>query len=310
MTAASITSSKQANLVLDHILHHLLCIYALGATPLQMEKAFDQNAAYQLPSHYADSGHAQQLADPAEFKKCLGYSKYFNDYFLFSRKEIETHGIPTTVNTSNFGENERAMDMFDRIFQGYALVYKQPFLVAEALASTAVQFPELRYFLPPTDRVAPSTASASQVEMHDQIRTNAIIHNAMHYDYIDKIHDGLIGEAGDQLLSVISQWKVSADEVEVKAAELFNACGIMKYTTQLWPRDQISRFRFDFMPMYTVTTATFFPVYLKTDWIKPGSKTCLVEWLGRANVLLCAECGAPEPRPEDFKTCKLFRPSG
>ncbi|KAM0250884.1 hypothetical protein ACHAQJ_008462 [Trichoderma viride] len=151
----------------NHVLHHLLCIYALGATSLQMEKAFDLNAVYQLPSHYADSGHAQQLADPAEFKKCLGYSKYFNDYLLFFRKEIETHGIPTTVNTSIFGENERAVDMFDRIFQGYALVYKQPFLVAEALVSTAVHLPELRDFLPQTDRVAPSTASASQVEIHD-----------------------------------------------------------------------------------------------------------------------------------------------
>ncbi|KAL7942880.1 hypothetical protein V8C42DRAFT_330642, partial [Trichoderma barbatum] len=195
--------------------------------------------------------------------------------------------------------------MFDRIFQGYALVYKQPFLVAEALVSTAVHLPELRDFLPPTDRVAASTASASQVELPDQIRTNVIIRNAMHYDYIDKIHDGLIGEAGDELLRAISQWKVSADEVEVKAAELFNAC--VYYTTMA--QRQISQIRFDLMPMFIITTATFFPVHLKTDWIKPGSKACLVEWLGRANVLLCAECGAPEPRPEDFKTCKPLRPS-
>lgn len=101
----------------------------------------------------------------------------------------------------------------------------QPFLVAEALASTAVHLPELHDFLVPTERVARSTASASQVEIFEQIRTNERIRSAMHYDYIDKINDGLIGEAGDELFRVISQWKVSADEVEVKAAELFNACG-------------------------------------------------------------------------------------
>lgn len=87
-----------------------------------MEKAFDLNAVYQLPSHYADSGHAQQLADPVEFKKCLGDSKYFNDYFLFFRKEIETHGIPATVNTFIFGDDERAADMFDRFFGGKSCV--------------------------------------------------------------------------------------------------------------------------------------------------------------------------------------------
>ncbi|PNP45754.1 hypothetical protein THARTR1_10912 [Trichoderma harzianum] len=84
-----------------------------------MEKAFDLNAVYQLPSHYADSGHAQPLTDPVEFRKCLGDSKYFNDYFLFFRKEIETHGIPTTANTFVFGDDERAAVMFDRFFGGY-----------------------------------------------------------------------------------------------------------------------------------------------------------------------------------------------
>ncbi|KAM0250883.1 hypothetical protein ACHAQJ_008461 [Trichoderma viride] len=69
----------------------------------------------------------------------------------------------------------------------------------------------------------------------------------MHYDYIDKIHDGLIGEAGDELLRVISQWKVSADEVEVKAAELFNAC--VYYTTMAQRSNK--QIRFDLMPMYT-----------------------------------------------------------
>lgn len=64
------------------------------------------------------------------------------------------------------------------------------------------------------------------------------------------------------------------------------------------------------MLMHTVTTATFLPVYLKTDWIKPESKARLVEWLGRANLLLYAECGAPEPRPEELKTYKPLHPSG
>ncbi|KAL6812672.1 hypothetical protein V8C40DRAFT_277780 [Trichoderma camerunense] len=299
----------------NHILHHLLCIYALGATPLQMEKAFDLNAVYQLPSHYADSGHAQKLVDPVEFKKCLGDSKYFNDYFLFFRKEIETHGIPTTVNTFIFGDDERAADMFDRFFGGYlhciihlgyALEYMQPFLVAEALASTAVHLPELHDFLVPTERVAPSTASASQVEIFEQIRVNAKIRSAMHYDYIDKINDGLIGEAGDELFKIISQWKVSVDEVEIKAVELFNACAY--YTTMAQRSNK--QIRFDFMLMHTVTTATFLPIYLKTDWIRPESKARLIEWLGRANLLLYAECGAPEPHPEELKFYKPLRPSG
>lgn len=68
--------------------------------------------------------------------------------------------------------------------------------------------------------------------------------------------------------------------------------------------------RFDFMLMHTVTTATFLPIYLKTDWIKPESNARLVEWLGRANLLLYAECGAPEPHPEELKTYKPLHPSG
>ena len=105
--------------------------------------------------------------------------------------------------------------------------YEHPWLFADALAFIAVHQPELDIFLCRAEQEAKaSDARSTLVELQDAIRGSAKLRSAMHYELAQKIYDGLIAEAGDELYRIISQWKVRPEEVELKCAELVNAAGV------------------------------------------------------------------------------------
>ena len=67
--------------------------------------------------------------------------------------------------------------------------------------------------------------------------------------------------------------------------------------------------RFDFLLMHTVTTATFLPLLVRTPWIPREAVARMLEWVGWLDLLIYAEVGAPELRPQLLKTYKPSQPS-
>ena len=59
----------------NHIAHHILSIFALGATPSEMQKAFDENNGIQRPHFPVDDDIVHDMLDPAGFGKYLGQEK-------------------------------------------------------------------------------------------------------------------------------------------------------------------------------------------------------------------------------------------
>jgi len=102
----------------NHIAHHLLTIFALGANPQQIQKAFDDNKVIQRPQFPVEKRNVQDMADKAKFKEFLGKEQYFHDYEIFFRKQIEEKGWEQVLNEQLFAKDEHAERMLARMFAG------------------------------------------------------------------------------------------------------------------------------------------------------------------------------------------------
>lgn len=102
----------------NHIAHQLLTIYALGATPAQLQARYDENAGYQRPPVKLEPNVVRDMHDPEKFKQCFGKEKYYHDYVVFFQGEIEKKGWEKVLNEYVFKGDERAESMFGRLFAG------------------------------------------------------------------------------------------------------------------------------------------------------------------------------------------------
>lgn len=102
----------------NHQAHHLLAIFALGASPDQLQRAFDVNQSYQRPQYPLNERNVQDLADPKRFEECLGKEKYFHDFEDFFRKEIDEKGYQAVVKEYLLKGDPRANDLLWRTYAG------------------------------------------------------------------------------------------------------------------------------------------------------------------------------------------------
>ncbi len=101
----------------DHIVHHLLAIWALGGSPDEIQAMWDYNISYQAPLEpiVAD---LIDLKDPVRFKECIGKDECYYDFLRFFEDEVAEKGVPAVVNEYVFKGDERADDIFCRMFTG------------------------------------------------------------------------------------------------------------------------------------------------------------------------------------------------
>lgn len=102
----------------NHIAHHLLTLYALSATPGQIQKQYDNNKTYQRPPQPVEESVVQDMSDAQCFQKFLGNEKYYNDYLKLFQREIGRKGWEAVINEYVFAGNDRAEAMLARMFAG------------------------------------------------------------------------------------------------------------------------------------------------------------------------------------------------
>src|SRR5579871_6097848 len=131
----------------NHIAHHLLTLYALGCDAATIKHHYINNKSYQRPNQPIHDKVIQEMHDPAKFQKFLGQEDYYHDYLVFFQSEIDAKGWPAVINEYCFARDERSDDMLVRLFSGFlhplihlgfGIEFKQPAIIAEALAQAAV----------------------------------------------------------------------------------------------------------------------------------------------------------------------------
>ncbi|KAL9118256.1 MAG: hypothetical protein Q9187_005201 [Circinaria calcarea] len=293
----------------NHIAHHVLTLYALGASPATIQRHYDNNKSYQRHAETLIDGVAEDLHDPANFQECLGNERYYHDYLVFFQNEIDKKGVEEVINDYLLKGNERAEDLLVRTYSGFlhplihlgfGVEFKQPAIVAEALAQAAVHDNWLTPFFKGAEQVARAGGKTndahSLVDLLDQVRADRKLSSAARWDDGNKIRDGILARASDEMINYASQWNVSIDELQPRTAEMTNAAAYFTGGAQHPPK----QIKFDFYYMHCVNASIFYSSFLNQHWISDANKARLLEWKGRLDLCMYASRRSPQPLLEEI----------
>ncbi|KAF2800324.1 hypothetical protein K505DRAFT_370324 [Melanomma pulvis-pyrius CBS 109.77] len=291
----------------NQITHHLLALWALGASPEQIQEMFDYNTPYQVSSRQPDvTGAAQvDMADTVVFDESLGKNDFYADYLLFFETEIAKKGMQAVVKEYILKGDERANDIFCRMFTdmgaamlhlGCGLEFQQPSVVAEALASACIHDNWPKNILLPTEEYVRSnvrTITKPLLQTLESLRSDPVIGLGVKAsDPFNKTRDGLLKRVpADHLVPYLSQFQVKseAQDLQRKLKEMMQTCAYMTGAAQQ-PRKLEA---IDYVLLHSVTLSIHYPAILALDWLSDHDKARLLEAKGRMDALTYAGCGSP-----------------
>jgi hypothetical protein len=100
----------------NHIVHHILTLYGLGASAEVIEKHYRNNASYQRPALPVKKEIVENMGDA--FGKYLGKEQYYHDFLIFFQDEIESKGLGDVIQEYMLNGSPKADDMLVRMFAG------------------------------------------------------------------------------------------------------------------------------------------------------------------------------------------------
>ena len=129
--------------------------------------------------------------------------------------------------------DERADDMLVRlhagflhpmIHLGFGVEFKQPAIIAEALAQAAVHDSWIGPFMLDTEKAAASSGIEGKpmVELIDEVRADEQLSSAARWNDSNKIRDGILVRAPSEMIRIAAKWKVMPDAIIEKTAEMTN----------------------------------------------------------------------------------------
>ncbi|RAL09166.1 questin oxidase family protein [Aspergillus homomorphus CBS 101889] len=289
----------------NHTVHHILSIYALGASPEEIRAAYERDKAYQREAIPVDEAVVASLADSGRFLELLGRQKHYSNFLRFFQKRIERDGVEGVLKEFLFkgGEDEVARAMLGRLFGGlvhpfihlgFAIEFEQPAIVAEALAQTAVHedWTGPMFFWPAEERAGGvgRRGEKSMLEILDEIRKDEKLAKSVRWEDGNKMRDGVLARAGEEMLKYAAEYTVSAEQLEEKVAEMINT--VVYYTGAAQrPSKQI---KFDFFYLHSLNSSIFFSKIISLPFLDTKTKLRLLEWKGRLDLMLYVSRGTPE----------------
>lgn len=167
------------------------------------------------------------------YQEYLGNEKHYHDFLVFFEREIDKKGYDAVINEYCLKGDERANDMLVRMFMGFlhpiihlgfGVEFKQPAIIAEALAQAAVHGSWLSSFLLSAEKAAQTTGRGkNMVDLLDEIRADTKLSTAARWEDDNKIRDGIMVRAPEEMIKYASQWKVAPSELMKINAEMTNA---------------------------------------------------------------------------------------
>lgn len=193
------------------------------------------------------------------------------------------------------------------IHLGFGIEFKQPAIIVEALAQAATHDGWMGQFLLTAENKAKaSTGSKSLVQLIHEARQNEKLRSSPHWEDGNKVRDGVLVRAPDEMFELAAQWKVKPDELEQKTAEMIGASIYFTGGAQHPPK----KIKFDFYYMHCVNSSIFFSTLVKEPWLSEENKCRLLEWKGRTDLALYVSRACPEPLLDEIKNYQPKKPDG
>lgn len=102
----------------NHIAHHILTIWSLGAKPEVLRSQFERNSRYMRDAMIVVEPLVQDLEDDTLFRKCLGREENFRNFETFFLNQISKKGYQAVLQKFLVGDNDIAQDMRYRVYMG------------------------------------------------------------------------------------------------------------------------------------------------------------------------------------------------
>lgn len=102
----------------NHIAHHDLTLWALGATPDVLRSQHERNTRYMRDAMIVVEPLVQDLADDVVFKKCLGREENFRNFEKYFIGQIQEKGYEAVLQKYLVDGGDIANDMHYRIYMG------------------------------------------------------------------------------------------------------------------------------------------------------------------------------------------------
>lgn len=268
----------------NHIAHHLLSLFALNATPDELKQGWDDNVSYQRPPVPLKSSVVEDMkSDPVRFKKYLGSERYYHDFLVFFKEEIDDKGWQAVLNEYVFKGDDQADDMLVRMFGGilhpiihlgFGIEFGQPAIIAEALAQAAVHDNWEASHLLASEKAAKLNGSNHHadvpiVQLLTEIYADTKRTGGKNAKYAGRVH-------------------VTEENLEFKTAEMINAAAYFTGAAQ-HPPHQV---KFDFWNIHALNLSIFYCSFLQQSWLSTATKIRLLEWKIRVDLAMYSS-----PRP-------------
>jgi hypothetical protein len=201
--------------------------------------------SYQRPPEPLEESIVDDMHEPDRFRTYLGDEKYYHDFLVYFQKEIDTKGWEKVLNEYLFANDDRANDMLSRLYAGFlhpiihlgfGIEFQQPAIMAEALAQAAVHDNWMKSLFMGCEKAAEANRGKDRpkktiVQLLEEAKNDEKLRNAAHWEDGNKIRDGILKRAPEEMIALASQYTIEEDELEEKTAEMINAAGTFETTS-------------------------------------------------------------------------------
>jgi hypothetical protein len=276
----------------NHIPHHLLSLYGTGADVGAIQKGYDDNMGYQRkvkPVHKPKEAgdHAEPATGPladdwyeTAAPQYLGHESYYPDFLCFFQHDIERRdkeeqqagsglaGWQALLRDRVFSGTPAADDLQARLFSGilhpliqlmYGIEWGQPAIVAQGLAQAAIHkhqgLDDVLYRMEKaaaTEEDKAKGAPVSILSLLQEVAQSPQLSSAAHWEDPNKMRDGVLARALDEMVAVAAKVSVPAteDDLAARTAEMAEACVYVAASAALHPTKH-PKFDFFLMLVYT-----------------------------------------------------------
>ncbi|KAF3281515.1 hypothetical protein TWF970_002074 [Orbilia oligospora] len=280
----------------NHVAHHLLSVYALGATAEELQFAYDTNVKTQIPIGDKKPPVLRDISNSDDWGKYLADAENYATFLQYFQDSIEKIGWQETIKKYIFSEKAVADGMPERlvagflhpwIHVGYGVEFEQPAIIAEGLAQTAVHDDWPGKYLKAC-MAAATAASSKNVEYGNGTTITSLFNEAHGSEKLRKStkwsdpqkNKAVYANALEEMVALASKWYIpptASDEAIARAsAELASAAAFICSAT---PRLD-KKVKFDFFLMHTVTSSVFLDVWVRQKWLGNAEKSVLINYFG------------------------------
>lgn len=290
----------------NHIVHHLCTLFALNATPAEIQQGYDVNVSYQRPPEPLKESIVDDMHKADRFKTYLGKEQYYHDFLVFFQKEIDQKGWQDVLNEYLFARDERADDLLVRMYAGFlhpiihlgfGIEFQQPAIVAEALAQAAVHENWMASLFYGCEKAAEAKRGEKSrkktiVELLEQATKNDKLRTSAQFEDGNKIREGILKRAPEEMIDLATEYTLDEnDDLEEKTAEMINAAIYFTGAAQRPPH----QIKFDFFYMHCVNCSIFFSNFIAStnSFLAPATRRRLLEWKVWNDITMYISRGCP-----------------